>query len=72
MSRPGAAASRRRSSTVLDPAPELVVKLVDGSGGYGMLVGPTTTHVQIETFAPRVAEPHPSIARPFSPRRVPA
>src|SRR3546814_9448798 len=28
---------------VLDRLPELVVKLVDGSGGYGMLVGPTAT-----------------------------
>ena len=28
---------------VLDHLDELVVKLVDGSGGYGMLVGPTAT-----------------------------
>ncbi len=29
---------------------ELVVKLVDGSGGYGMLVGPTATKAEIEDF----------------------
>jgi uncharacterized circularly permuted ATP-grasp superfamily protein len=50
---------------VLDNLPELVVKLVDGSGGYGMLVGPTATSEQIETFrAALIAEPHRYIAQP--------
>ena len=42
-SRPGAAASRDALRYVLDHLDELVVKLVDGSGGYGMLVGPTAS-----------------------------
>ena len=50
---------------VLEHLPELVVKLVDGSGGYGMLVGPTATSEQIETFrAALIAEPHRYIAQP--------
>jgi uncharacterized circularly permuted ATP-grasp superfamily protein len=50
---------------VLDRLPELVVKLVDGSGGYGMLVGPTATKAEIETFrAALIAEPHRYIAQP--------
>jgi len=50
---------------VLDHLDELVVKLVDGSGGYGMLVGPTATKVQIEHFrAALIAEPHRYIAQP--------
>ena len=49
----------------LDHLGELVVKLVDGSGGYGMLVGPTATKAQIEEFrAALVAEPHRYIAQP--------
>ncbi|MEN3749979.1 circularly permuted type 2 ATP-grasp protein [Sphingomonas sp. HF-S3] len=50
---------------VLDHLPELVVKLVDGSGGYGMLVGPTATKAQVEEFrAALIAEPHRYIAQP--------
>jgi uncharacterized circularly permuted ATP-grasp superfamily protein len=50
---------------VLDHLPELVVKLVDGSGGYGMLVGPTASRTQIEEFrAALIAEPHRYIAQP--------
>jgi uncharacterized circularly permuted ATP-grasp superfamily protein len=50
---------------VLDHLPELVVKLVDGSGGYGMLVGPTASKQQIEDFrAALIAEPHRYIAQP--------
>lgn len=49
----------------LDNLDQLVVKLVDGSGGYGMLVGPTTSKSEIEKFR-RVleAEPHRYIAQP--------
>ncbi len=50
---------------VLDHLEELVVKLVDGSGGYGMLVGPTASRAEIEAFrAALVAEPHRYIAQP--------
>ena len=49
----------------LDHLPELVVKLVDGSGGYGMLVGPTSTNAEIERFrAAILAEPQRYIAQP--------
>ena len=41
------------------------MKLVDGSGGYGMLVGPTATKAEIERFrAALIAEPHRYIAQP--------
>ena len=50
---------------VLDHLGELVVKLVDGSGGYGMLVGPTASKQEIEDFrAALIAEPHRYIAQP--------
>ena len=50
---------------VLDHLGELVVKLVDGSGGYGMLVGPTASTGEIESFrAALIAEPHRYIAQP--------
>ena len=49
----------------LDNLGKLVVKLVDGSGGYGMLVGPTSTKAEIERFrAALIAEPHRYIAQP--------
>jgi uncharacterized circularly permuted ATP-grasp superfamily protein len=49
----------------LDNLDKLVVKLVDGSGGYGMLVGPTASKAEIETFrAALIAEPHRYIAQP--------
>jgi uncharacterized circularly permuted ATP-grasp superfamily protein len=49
----------------LDNLDKLVVKLVDGSGGYGMLVGPTASKTQIEDFrAALKAEPHRYIAQP--------
>ena len=35
---------------VLDRLPELVVKEVHGSGGYGMLVGPAATKDEVERF----------------------
>jgi uncharacterized circularly permuted ATP-grasp superfamily protein len=50
---------------VLDNLADLVVKLVDGSGGYGMLVGPMASKAQIEEFrAALKAEPHRYIAQP--------
>jgi uncharacterized circularly permuted ATP-grasp superfamily protein len=50
---------------VLDNIEKLVVKLVDGSGGYGMLIGPTSTRAQIEEFrAALIAQPSRYIAQP--------
>ncbi|HEX8484795.1 circularly permuted type 2 ATP-grasp protein [Sphingomonas sp.] len=52
-------------SYVLDNLADVVVKLVDGSGGYGMLVGPTASKAEIELFrAALIAEPHRYIAQP--------
>jgi len=50
---------------VLDHLPELVVKLVDGSGGYGMLVGPTASKAEVEEFrAALIGQPERYIAQP--------
>jgi len=50
---------------VLDHLPELVVKEVQGSGGYGMLVGPTASRQQIADFRERIlANPGNYIAQP--------
>jgi uncharacterized circularly permuted ATP-grasp superfamily protein len=52
-------------SYVLDHLPELVVKIVHGSGGYGMLVGPAATKAEIATFRARIeASPGNYIAQP--------
>ncbi len=49
----------------LDHLEELVVKLVDGSGGYGMLVGPTASAAELDLFrSALIAEPHRYIAQP--------
>ena len=50
---------------VMENLPELVVKEVHGSGGYGMLVGPSSTREQIAAFADRIrANPSNYIAQP--------
>jgi uncharacterized circularly permuted ATP-grasp superfamily protein len=50
---------------VLDNLAELVVKEVHGSGGYGMLIGPTSTRREIAEFrAKLVAHPENYIAQP--------
>jgi uncharacterized circularly permuted ATP-grasp superfamily protein len=50
---------------VLDHLPELVVKEVHGSGGYGMLVGPTSSKAEIEAFRAKIkAHPEGFIAQP--------
>jgi uncharacterized circularly permuted ATP-grasp superfamily protein len=50
---------------VLDHLPELVVKEVQGSGGYGMLVGPKSDKATIATFAEKLkADPANFIAQP--------
>jgi uncharacterized circularly permuted ATP-grasp superfamily protein len=52
-------------SYVLDHLPELVVKIVHGSGGYGMLMGPAATKAEIATFRARIeASPGNYIAQP--------
>jgi uncharacterized circularly permuted ATP-grasp superfamily protein len=49
----------------LDHLDELVVKEVDGSGGYGMLVGPKADKATIEMFAKKIAAfPEKFIAQP--------
>ena len=50
---------------VLAHLPELVVKEVQGSGGYGMLVGPASTAQQISDFRERILQfPSNYIAQP--------
>ena len=50
---------------VLAHLPELVVKEVQGSGGYGMLVGPTSSKAEIEAYKQRIlSEPANFIAQP--------
>ena len=52
-------------SHVLDHLPELVVKEVNGSGGYGMLVGPAASKAEIETFRRKLKRaPEGFIAQP--------
>ena len=50
---------------VLEHLAELVVKEVHGSGGYGMLVGPTSSNAEIEAFRAKIlATPDNYIAQP--------
>jgi uncharacterized circularly permuted ATP-grasp superfamily protein len=50
---------------VLDNLAELVVKEVHGSGGYGMLIGPTSSKAEIAAFALKLrARPGNYIAQP--------
>lgn len=52
-------------SHVLAHLPELVVKETQGSGGYGMLVGPAASQAEIELFRGRLkANPAAYIAQP--------
>jgi uncharacterized circularly permuted ATP-grasp superfamily protein len=52
-------------SYVLAHLEDLVVKNVHGSGGYGMLVGPTSTKGERAEFAERLStRPHSYIAQP--------
>jgi uncharacterized circularly permuted ATP-grasp superfamily protein len=52
-------------SHVLANMHELVVKEVHGAGGYGMLVGPTSSKAEVESFKERVkANPGNYIAQP--------
>ena len=50
---------------VLDNLARLVVKEVHGSGGYGMLIGPTSSRRELEAFrAKLIAKPANYIAQP--------
>ena len=50
---------------VLEHLAELVVKEVHGSGGYGMLIGPTSSRKEIEAFRAKLkAKPDNYIAQP--------
>ncbi|GAA0265501.1 MULTISPECIES: circularly permuted type 2 ATP-grasp protein [Pseudomonas] len=52
-------------SHVLANLEQLVVKETQGSGGYGMLVGPASSAAEIEDFRQRIkARPHAYIAQP--------
>jgi uncharacterized circularly permuted ATP-grasp superfamily protein len=60
--RPLVPAHRKHILANLD---ELVVKAVDASGGYGMLIGPASTAAEREEFARRIeANPRGYIAQP--------
>ena len=51
---------------VLEYLPELVVKAVGESGGYGMLIGPASDQATVEDFRQRIlAEPRNYIAQPL-------
>src|ERR1700730_973195 len=50
---------------VLDHLDEMVVKTVDASGGYGMLIGPASTQEERDSFRRRIeAQPRAFIAQP--------
>ncbi len=52
-------------SYVLDNLAELVVKEVHGSGGYGMLIGPTSSKAELAAFRKKlIARPSNYIAQP--------
>ena len=56
---------------VLQNLASLVVKAVDGSGGYGMLIGPDSTGAEREEFHRRIeARPRAYIAQPVVPLSV--
>lgn len=50
---------------ILSHATELVIKKVDQSGGYGMLIGPHATRAQVAEYIEKVrADPHNFVAQP--------
>jgi uncharacterized circularly permuted ATP-grasp superfamily protein len=58
-------------SHVLSHLPELVVKSVGESGGYGMLMGPCAARAEIEAFREKIlTEPRNYIAQPIVPLSV--
>ena len=60
------AASEQERRYILAHLDELVVKTVDGSGGYEMLIGPTSTAAERAEFRARIdAEPLRYVAQPM-------
>jgi uncharacterized circularly permuted ATP-grasp superfamily protein len=61
-------------SYILEHIPELVIKAVNESGGYGMLIGPQATKAECERFREKVKKnPRNYIAQPVIPlSRAPA
>ena len=59
---------------ILEHIPELVIKAVNESGGYGMLIGPQATKAECERFGEKVKKnPRNYIAQPVVPlSRAPA
>jgi uncharacterized circularly permuted ATP-grasp superfamily protein len=59
---------------ILEHIPELVIKAVNESGGYGMLIGPQATKAECERFREKVRkQPRNYIAQPVVPlSRAPA
>ncbi len=50
---------------ILSHAAELVIKKVDQSGGYGMLIGPHSSQEQVQSYVQKVREePHNFVAQP--------
>ena len=68
------AAIKEDLSYILDHIPELVIKAVNESGGYGMLIGPQATKAECERFREKVRKnPRNYIAQPVVPlSRAPA
>jgi uncharacterized circularly permuted ATP-grasp superfamily protein len=68
------AAIKEDLSYILDHIPELVIKAVNESGGYGMLIGPHATKAECERFREKVRKnPRNYIAQPVVPlSRAPA
>jgi uncharacterized circularly permuted ATP-grasp superfamily protein len=65
---------REDLSYILEHIPELVIKAVNESGGYGMLIGPQATKAECERFREKVKKnPRNYIAQPVVPlSRAPA
>ncbi|HEV2840666.1 MAG TPA: circularly permuted type 2 ATP-grasp protein [Chthoniobacterales bacterium] len=68
------AATKEDLSYILEHIPELVIKAVNESGGYGMLIGPQATKAECERFREKVKKnPRNYIAQPVVPlSRAPA
>jgi uncharacterized circularly permuted ATP-grasp superfamily protein len=62
------AAVKEDLSYILDHIPELVIKAVNESGGYGMLIGPQATKAECESFREKIRKnPRNYIAQPVVP-----
>ena len=68
------AATKEDLSYTLDHVPELVIKAVNESGGYGMLIGPQASKAECERFREMIKKsPRNYIAQPVVPfSRAPA